>query len=96
MCVLIIEDNLYDTLILDTSKWIMVYDGSLIYNQVEGYFMKGWEMFKSVFSVSCYECLARFYLKKHQIRTIEKLWDTLLPKLMSSEVRVQYNMDLVA
>ena len=30
-----------------------------------------------------------------QIRTLEKLRDTLLPKLMSGEVRVQYDKELV-
>ena len=58
--------------------------------------MKAWERFKSVFSLRCPEHLARFYLNKYQIRTIGKLWDTLLPKLMSREVRVQYKMDMVA
>ena len=52
--------------------------------------MKAWEMFKSVFSESCTEYLARFYLNKYQICTIEKLRDTLFPKLVGREVWVKY------
>ncbi|MFW2054543.1 hypothetical protein [Acinetobacter baumannii] len=33
---------------------------------------------------------------KHQIQTLEQLRDTLLPKLMSGEVRVQYQTEEVA
>ena len=51
--------------------------------------MKAWEMFKSVFSVSCPEHLTRPDYDKYQIRTIEKLRDTLLPKLISGDVRVE-------
>lgn len=55
--------------------------------------MKAWEMVKLVFSERCYGYLARFYLNKYQIRTSGKLRDTLLPKLMSGEVRVKYNKE---
>lgn len=55
--------------------------------------MKVWEMFKSVFSESCTEYLARFYLNKYQIHTIGKMWDTLFTKLMSGEVRMEYNKE---
>ena len=34
-------------------------------------------------------------LSKSQIRTLEKLRDTLLPKLMSGEVRVQFGQETV-
>ena len=52
--------------------------------------MIAWEMFKSVFSESCPEHLARPHLNKYQIHTLDKLRDTLLPKLMGGEVRVEY------
>jgi len=38
----------------------------------------------------------RIYLNQTQIRTLEKLRDTLLPKLMSGEVRVKYEEEEVA
>jgi len=37
----------------------------------------------------------RISINNNQIRTLEKLRDTLLPKLMSGEVRVQYDKELV-
>ena len=40
-------------------------------------------------SVSVY--FEKMFLNKSQIQTLEKLRDTLLPKLMSGEVRVEYN-----
>ncbi len=39
-------------------------------------------------SVSVY--FEKMFLNKSQIRTLEKIRDTLLPKLMSGEVRVKY------
>ena len=71
-------------LIQVSGQWY--YYENLISNQVEGYFMKAGDMFKSVFSESCSECLARFYLNKCQIHTIGKLEGMLLPKLMSGAV----------
>ena len=71
----------------------MYYDEHPISNQVEGYFMKAWEMFKSVFSESYPEHLARFYFNKYQICTLGKLRDKLLLKLMSGEVRMEYNKE---
>ena len=52
--------------------------------------MKAWEMFKSVFSESCPQHLARPHLNKYQIHTIEKLRDTLLPKLIRVAVRDEW------
>ena len=40
-------------------------------------------------SVSVY--FEKMFLNKSQIQTFEKLRDTLLPKLMSGEVRVEYD-----
>jgi type I restriction enzyme S subunit len=42
-------------------------------------------------SVSPY--FKKMFLNKSQICTLEKLRDALLPKLMSGEVRVQYNKE---
>ena len=55
--------------------------------------MNAREMFKSVFTESCTEYLARFYLNKYQIHTIGKMWDTVFTKLMSREVRMEYNKE---
>ena len=51
--------------------------------------MKAWEMFKSVFSESCSECLARPDYDKYQICTLEKRRGTLLPKLIGGEVKLK-------
>ena len=32
-------------------------------------------------------------INSKQIRTLKKLWDTLLPKLMSGQVRIQYGQE---
>ena len=37
--------------------------------------------------------LKKTFLNKEQIQTLENLRDTLLPKLMSGEVRVRYGQD---
>jgi type I restriction enzyme S subunit len=43
------------------------------------------------FSVLAYDCFAKIRGNQNQIRTLKKLRDTLLPKLMSGEMRVQYD-----
>lgn len=40
------------------------------------------------FNTACNPLIEKFLFNRKQIRTLEKLRDTLLPKLMSGEVRV--------
>ena len=49
-----------------------------------------------VFHIYCTDWFNKIKLNAKQIHTLENLRDTLLPKLMSGEVRVQYQTEEVA
>jgi len=48
-----------------------------------------YELIKN-FDIQCMPYWDKVYKNKTQVHTLEKLHDTLLPKLMSGEVRVEY------